>query len=918
MRKGEGLSATDTPSGTRTRPIPPGDPGPPSELRITPAGHLSWVEDGQHGAGEALEALRAAFEADWRDGLFTLAAERRNVKASLSLRYWQDVAETLLTRLCHLPADATAEQVEAPTEADLARWVLVAPPMQGGEYLSAPVLRAIWEEVVSWCAQEARSHGGLHRWLGTRAPRWRQVGRVCFHLAENKADPARPFAFLATYVTGLGTGGRDRHLPLRKALEEYAGQNNRRALVKLLAPVQAAAERLDWVEAMVDSREVYQAVAWPVERAHRFLLDATTLEECGLAVRVPDWWKKRARPRVSVTLGEARPSGLGLESMLDFDVRVALGDENLTDAEVGELLGAEGGLMLLRGQWVEADRERLREALDHWQKVKEEVGEGGISFLEGMRLLAGASRTLRDDGEVEAIRPWTYVQAGADLRRLLRRMREPAARVADDEGLRARLRPYQRKGVAWLHFLTTMGLGACLADDMGLGKTVQVLALLLRARRADPAAGPALLVVPASLMGNWEAEAARFAPELRLTFLHPSRAPREASARIQEDPRRELADVDLAVTTYSMLSRQAWLRDVEWRFVILDEAQAIKNPGTAQTRAAKKLPAHARVALTGTPVENRLGDLWSIFDFLNPGLLGSAGVFRSFVKSMEARSEEQFAPLRRLVAPYLLRRMKTDRSIIPELPDKIEVTRYCGLTRAQVRLYERVVGAMREALEGGREGIGRRAMVLQTLMRLKQICNHPSQLTGDGAYAPGDSGKFQRLAEIAEELAERQERVLIFTQFREIIDPLAMHLGQVFGRPGLVLHGGTAVRERSGLVDRFQREDGPPFFILSLKAGGTGLNLTAANHVIHFDRWWNPAVEDQATDRAFRIGQRKGVLVHKFVVNGSVEERIDAMIADKRQLAREVLGGAGEVDVTSLDDDALMELVSLDVERAMG
>ena len=608
-------------------------------MRLTPAGHLRWVEAGEPGAGRAPEALRAGFDADWRSGLFALAAEPQAPGVSLGLRYWQGMAEALLTRLCHLPGDATPEQAETPSEADLSRWVLSAPPMQGGEYLSASVLRAMWDDMVAWCAEEARSAGGLHAWLQARAPRWRQVGRVCFHLAENKADPARPFAFLATYVTGLGTEGRDRHLPLRRALEEYSGRNNRRALVKLLTPVQAAAERLDWVKEMVDSREVYQAVAWPPERAHRFLLDATTLEECGLAVRVPDWWRKRAHPRVSVTLGEARPTGLGLESMLDFDVRVALGDEALTEAEVAALLNADGELILLRGKWVEADRERLREALDHWRRVEEDVGEDGISFLEGMRLLAGASRTLDDEGELEAIRPWTHVRAGADLRRLLQRMREPTTRAADDEGLRAKLRPYQRRGVAWLHFLTRMGLGACLADDMGLGKTVQVLALLLRARRTDPGAGSALLVVPASLIGNWEAEAARFAPELRLVVLHPSRAPRETLARIQEHPRRGLAGVDLCVTTYSMLSRQPWLADMDWRFVILDEAQAIKNPGTAQARAAKKLRARARVAMTGTPVENRLGDLWSIFDFLNPGLLGSAAVFRSFVTSMEGRAK---------------------------------------------------------------------------------------------------------------------------------------------------------------------------------------------------------------------------------------------------------------------------------------
>jgi non-specific serine/threonine protein kinase len=479
------------------------------------------------------------------------------------------------------------------------------------------------------------------------------------------------------------------------------------------------------------------------------------------------------------------------------------------------------------------------------------------------------------------------------------------------------LRPYQRHGVAWLHFLSGLGLGACLADDMGLGKTIQVLALLLRERPAGgAAAGPSLLVVPASLLGNWRAEAARFAPSLRLVFLHPAEADRADLERIERDPAGQLSSADLAVTTYSMLARQAWLTQVDWRLVIVDEAQAIKNPGTNQSRAVKKLPARARVALTGTPVENRLGDLWSIFDFLNPGLLGSAKVFKSFVADLNARPHDQFAPLRRLVAPYILRRMKTDRSIIADLPDKVETTRFCNLTLPQARLYEQVVGAMKTALENS-DGIKRRALVLQTLMRLKQVCNHPSQATGDGGYAAEESGKFQRLAEICEELAERQERTLVFTQFREIIDPLAAHLTRIFGRPGLTLHGGTSVHKRKGLVEQFQREDGPPFFILSLKAGGTGLNLTAASQVIHFDRWWNPAVEDQATDRAFRIGQKRNVLVHKFVTRGSVEERIDKMIAEKRKMAAEILSGGGEVDLTSLSDAELIELVRLDVSRAV-
>ena len=596
-------------------------------------------------------------------------------------------------------------------------------------------------------------------------------------------------------------------------------------------------------------------------------------------------------------------------------MRVALGDETLTPDEIRALLESGDGLMMVRGQWVEVDRERLRQAIDHWEGLRQEGAKDGVSFVEGMRLLAGASEDLKHEEEAEAIASWAHIEAGEGLREILADLRDPTRLGGNGEiaGLKATLRPYQRHGVEWLRLLTNLGLGACLADDMGLGKTIQVLALLLCAGH-EKEKTPSLLVVPASLLGNWRAEASRFAPTLKLAFIHPSETERTVLARIAADPARELAGVDLVVTTYSMLKRQPWLQKVSWRLAILDEAQAIKNPGTAQTKAAKKIPALARVVLTGTPVENRLGDLWSLFDFLNPGLLGSSAVFRQFVKKLEERERDQFAPLRKLTSPYILRRMKTDRTIVPDLPEKIETTRYCNLTRAQARLYEQVVAAMEEALENV-DGIARRGLVLQTLLRLKQICNHPSQLTGDGEYAPEQSGKFLRLAEICEELAERQERTLIFTQFREIIDPLVAHLTDVFGRPGLALHGQTSVAKRKKLVDEFQREDGPPFFVLSLKAGGTGLNLTAANHVIHFDRWWNPAVEDQATDRAFRIGQKKNVLAHRFVTRGSLEEQIDAMIADKRDLAAGVLGGGKEVDLTSLDDERLLKLVRLDLRQ---
>jgi len=394
---------------------------------------------------------------------------------------------------------------------------------------------------------------------------------------------------------------------------------------------------------------------------------------------------------------------------------------------------------------------------------------------------------------------------------------------------------------------------------------------------------------------------------------HPSALPaRELKGLAPET----LAQLDLVITSYGSLLRIPWLASTSWQLAVLDEAQAIKNPAAKQTRAAKKLDARARIALTGTPIENRLGDLWSIFDFVNPGLLGSAKEFTAYTKRLAEQPHNPYGPLRDLVRPYILRRLKTDKSVISDLPDKTEIKAYCQLTRKQAALYQQGVEDLAGQLEGA-AGIQRKGLVLAFLMRFKQICNHPSQWLGDGTWADDDSGKWARLRELSEVIAAKQEKALIFTQFREVTAPLAAFLGRVFGRPGLVLHGGTELKKRRDLVKRFQEDEGVPFFVLSLKAGGSGLNLTAASHVVHFDRWWNPAVENQATDRAFRIGQQKNVLVHKFVCRGTVEEKIDELIESKQQLSRELLEGGGELNLTDLKDEELLRLVALDLAAAM-
>jgi non-specific serine/threonine protein kinase len=554
----------------------------------------------------------------------------------------------------------------------------------------------------------------------------------------------------------------------------------------------------------------------------------------------------------------------------------------------------------------------LSRTLEQFEAIERRASTDGLSFGEAMRMLAGAGIT-GDEAAAPADIAWSETVAGPWLAETLAALRAPDGhlRIGPGRSLNGTLRPYQLAGMQWLYLLARLGLGACLADDMGLGKTIQVLSLLLVLNN-EAKGKPILLVAPASLLANWAAEIARFAPGLRAVVTHPS----AATAEDLQNGAGLLAGADLAITSYGYLACAPWLGAISWRLVVLDEAQAIKNPGAKQTRTVKQLKADTRIALTGTPIENRLGDLWSIFDFVNPGLLGTSKQFSSFVKSLAARPHNPYGPLRELVRPYILRRLKTDKSIIADLPDKTEVKTFCLLSRKQAALYQQAVKDLAGKIHD-LDGIERRGVVLAFLMRFKQICNHPSQWLGDDAWAEDDSGKLARLREIAEEIAARQEKALVFTQFRETTAPLATFLGAVFGRPGLVLHGETDVKRRKDLVRRFQDDEGVPFFVLSLKAGGAGLNLTAASHVIHFDRWWNPAVENQATDRAFRIGQTKNVLVHKFVCRGTVEDKIDQMIEAKQKLAGDFLGGGGEMLLTEMNDAELLKLVALDLNAAI-
>ncbi|XXT25040.1 DEAD/DEAH box helicase [Sorangium sp. So ce429] len=690
-----------------------------------------------------------------------------------------------------------------------------------------------------------------------------------------------------------------------------------------------------------------ERVALDPAEAWAFLAQAApALGEAGLGVIVPaellgsGQRRLRLRMRVGATSRAAGvvagSAGLGLDEALDFRWEAALGDEVLSARELAALARQKSPLVRHRGEWIVVVPEELAEI-----QRRLEAGGGRVPAREALEVALA--------GEAQADGVAVSVVAEGALAQAIARLRSGAERAAaPPEGFAGTLRPYQARGVAWLQTMAGLGLGACLADDMGLGKTVQLLAFLVSRRAAAPGdARPTLLVAPTSVVGNWEREAARFAPALPLVRHHGegrARSAEELAARAYgaagdgaaggaandngvtgDDGAAgddggaggpngaRVAHGALVITTYSLLRRDAtMLAGVDWAAVVLDEAQNIKNAASRTAAAARALRASHRFALTGTPVENRLAELWSILEFANPGLLGPLEAFRrAYAVPIERYGNREAAErLRRVVGPFLLRRVKTDPAVAGDLPPKNETRVYCTLTREQVTLYQAALDeAMRRIEEA--EGMARRGLVLALLTMLKQICNHPAQCLGEAGPLAGRSGKLARLTEMLEEALAAGDRALVFTQFREMGDRLVRHLASALDTEVAFLHGGTPRLARDEMVRRFQDDPrGPRVFVLSVKAGGAGLNLTAASHVFHFDRWWNPAVEDQASGRAHRIGQRRAVQVHKLVCAGTVEEKVDRMLEQKRDLAARVVG-QGEAWITELDNAALRELFAL-------
>jgi SNF2 family DNA or RNA helicase len=696
--------------------------------------------------------------------------------------------------------------------------------------------------------------------------------------------------------------------PKRKhtALLERGEFNAREYLLSALGQAAAVCPH---IEASLNTAEP-EGYTLDAKEAHEFLTQrAPVLEQAGFGVLLPAWWSRRgtkmrlkARGRIqsSATLDGTGLGKLSLDALVRFQWDIALGDKTLTEKELRLLADLKAPLVKIRGQWVELNADEIRQALSFWKKRRDT-----LTLREALHVALGAAAPLEDQGiEFEG------VQAEGWLDDLLRQLDSATSHmpVPIPEGLNGELRPYQERGFSWLAFLRKWGLGACLADDMGLGKTIQTLTLLLHnLTEGGKEVSPTLVICPTSVVQNWRREAQQFAPALSVMVHHGTE--RKKGTAFQKQVRQH----QLVLTSYGLLQRDTEaLQQIEWGGVILDEAQNIKNPETKQARAARSLRAAYRIALTGTPVENHVGDLWSIMEFLNPGLLGTQADFRrNFLLPIQAsRDTETAERLKRLTAPFILRRLKSDKSIIQDLPDKQEMKVFCNLTKEQTSLYAAVLKDLDNGLEKAGNEIQRKGIVLATLAKLKQVCNHPAQFLGDNSTIQDRSGKLARLCEMLEEILEVKDRALIFTQFAEMGALLQRHLQNTFGRECFFLYGGTPKAKRDQMVERFQSDSGPSLFVLSIRAGGTGLNLTQANHVFHYDRWWNPAVENQATDRAYRIGQKRNVQVHKFICAGTLEESIDELIESKKAIAEDVVG-TGEGWLTKLSNRDLKRVLAL-------
>ncbi|WP_407103226.1 DEAD/DEAH box helicase [Desemzia sp. FAM 24101] len=838
-----------------------------------------FLEKGFYIENPTTEFERALQKAPFRT-LYEQVFSSETVETDVSIAYLFNVAQEFVSALKNDGEIEVTRTFQFPSETVYQSLMNKAPFAIGHEFITVQWLKNVHQELAMIFNEEmSRFQGSVSEYIQSKNNSLIVAGRVYFHLVESKQD-GFPFAFLATYATK--NQDRVSHMPLKNALTEF---NESSEMLSLLSAVGRVADKSAFISQLVESGELFSPLRFNEDEAYQFLKETALYEEQGVICRIPDFWKKERKTTIKVTIGDTKPSRVGMDALLAGRPEIYLGEDRYSRAEIEALLQQNEGLAFLKGKWVEINHQKLQQLLTTYD-TKE---NSEWTLFDALR-----QQQISEEEEQSLIETTN----GQWLQTVFQQMTTPTQIQQEQpaKSFQADLRPYQLVGYNWLNFMQEQTFGALLADDMGLGKTVQILALLDSLRQENKRT---LLVIPASLLENWKKEAARFAPKLQIQILHGK------NTLIQD------AEADLLITTYGMVARMEALKEERFDLLILDEAQAIKNPGTKQTKSIKALKARAKIAMTGTPIENRLSDLWSVFDFLNSGLLGSKTEFGKQIKK-----GTDYGALRQMISPFILRRLKTDHRIISDLPEKNEQKEYVSLSKKQIALYKGLQRDIEKSMEAT-DGIQRKGLVLAAISKFKQICNHPDQYLGNQEFKPKLSGKFEALRDICETIRDKHEQVLIFTQFKEICEPLNVFLAEVFGQSGLVLHGGVPVKKRGELVEQFNAPDTyTPYMVLSIKAGGVGLNLTAANHVIHFDRWWNPAIENQATDRAFRIGQEKNVFVYKFVTSGTIEEKIDELLAEKTQLSNDLITEtSGENWLTEMSNDDLRNLFTLEVDN---
>lgn len=869
--------------------------------------------------------IKNKFDSNKFKALYDLGWTERPVDADCSYIFLWQISD------CFLKALSMAREIEFQREnltldlsAENYHYLSECVPFSiGSEFVDSAWLENIVRNLLKVFRSEIADYNGtVEKYFSEKTQNLHTPERIFFHLVENKTKTEQeqidyPFAFIATYAVE-NSDKTVTHRPLKFALEEY--KENHDKLLSLLSCLNKAADVSSFINEIVESGEIFHTLKLTPQETYSFLKTIPEVEKTGILCRIPIWWKRKsASIRLNIKLGEKSQKFIGFNTVLSIKPEFVLDGEVITVEEVENLLEMTEGLALLKGKWVEVNKDKLAALLAEFQRIME--SDQKISLLDALHgnVFENKDKNKKSEEDSEKkdinIDGDIIISNGDWLKTFLSNIRAAATNedIEVPENVNATLRPYQKAGYSWLAGMYKYGFGACLADDMGLGKTLQTLTFMESIRSAKGGSKKKiLLIVPASLIGNWQAESKKFTPLISIKVLHGKPA-----AKLQAEACSELEFLN--ITTYGMATKIPALQMVKWDCIILDEAQAIKNPASKQTQTIKKINADIKIAMTGTPIENNLTNLWSIFDFANKGLLGSSSEFKKFQTELNENPEKN-TKLRAMIAPFFLRRLKTDKRIISDLPEKIETTDYITLSKKQKTLYTKAVDDFTKRLEKigdekDRDPVKRNGLMFEVLIRLKQICNHPDQYLGQEEFAPSGSGKFEMLSEICETIYEKRERVLVFTQFKEMISPLERFLEGIFHVKGLTIDGSTKATTRTEYVQKFNGDEYIPFMVLSLKAAGVGLNLVKANHVIHFDRWWNPAIEAQATDRAFRIGQKKNVFVHKFVCKDTIEEKINEMLISKTRLAKSVIGGIGDTGenlLTKMSDHELIEALRME------